>query len=43
MQIAQTLQRSFMISADVAHAWHPNYGEKHEDHHTALCFHFSHG
>ena len=26
----QAVERSFMVSADNAHAWHPNYGEKYD-------------
>ena len=26
----QALERAFMVSADNAHAWHPNYGEKYD-------------
>lgn len=26
----RTVERSFMVSADNAHAWHPNYGEKYD-------------
>ena len=33
----QTLRRSWCVSADGAHATHPNYGERHEpNHHIAL-------
>lgn len=31
---ARALSRSLLLSADMAHAIHPNYGEKHDKHHA---------
>lgn len=34
--LAQSVARSFLVSADMGHAVHPNYTKKHEDNHKPV-------
>ena len=36
LSLDQVLQRSFLVSADMAHALHPNYAEKHDSDHRPI-------